>query len=84
MYSAGTPDLKPGHKIFRDEYGPLFRLTDELVFFRSGLGSDKRQRRAAIRSCNQDETAMLSGTICNQPEPKLLEIESEASILIAN
>jgi hypothetical protein len=27
---------------------------------------------------------MLSGTVCNQPEPKLLEIEPEASILIAN
>ncbi len=64
---------------------PLPGATDELIFFRLGLGSDEREQRGAIRRGNQNKAAMLSKLVINdQTESKLVQVESQASILIAN
>src|SRR5437016_10605588 len=81
---ALTPSVEFGSDIVGNKYR-LSRTTDELIFFRLGLGSDEREQRGAIRRANQNEAAMLPKLVINdQTESKLVQVKSQASILIAN
>src|SRR5260370_26016577 len=78
------PGVEFGSDIFGNKYG-LSRATDELIFFRLGLGSDERKQRGAIWRGNQNKAAMLPKVVINdQTESELVQVESKASILIAN
>ena len=58
---------------------------DELVFVGVGLGSNKRKDRDAIRRGNRYPAITRFITDINeQIEPKLIQVESQASILIAD
>src|SRR5260370_32417575 len=58
---------------------------NELVFFGVGLRSNESKDRSAIRGSNRYPaiTGFHAG-INDQTEPKLVQVESQASILIAN
>lgn len=61
--------------------GPVY----ELLFFRIGFGSHQRESCSAIRGSNsQPAIARRKDGITGQGESKLVQIELEASILIAN
>ena len=58
---------------------------DELVFLRAGIGRDQRKHRGAIgRRNGYPALSGLKPSIKGQIEPKLIQVESEASLLIAN
>jgi hypothetical protein len=79
-----TPLLEFGIDILGNK-NHLPGLTDELVFFRVRLGSDKRQDRRAIRRGNRHPaTSAFKTMISDQAESKLPQIESQASILVPN
>jgi len=81
---APTPLLKRGIYIFGDESN-LTGPANELEFFRVGLRSDKHENRAAIRRCNRyPAVAGFETGVSNQPESKLVQVKSQAPILIAN
>jgi hypothetical protein len=75
-----------GSDIFGNKYHwTLPGLTDELVFFRVGPGSDERKQRGAIRRSYQYEAVMLSKTVISEEiEPKLVQVESQAPVPVAN
>ncbi len=58
---------------------------NELIFFGVGLRSNKRKDRGAIRRSNRCPaiTGIQMG-INDQVEPELVQVESQASILIAD
>jgi hypothetical protein len=84
---ALTPGVKFGNDIFGNEYDQpvISGPADELIFLRLGLGRDERKQRGAIWRGNQNEAAMLSKVVIDdQTESKLVHVEPEASILVAN
>ena len=67
-----TPVLELGVDILSNKNN-LPGSTDELVFLRVGLGSDKRQDRGAIRRGNRDPaTSAFKTVISDQAESKLV------------
>jgi hypothetical protein len=84
MNPALTPLLIHGIDIFGDE-NDLSRPANQIIFFRAWLRRDKRNNRAAIRRRHRYPAATaFKAVISNQVESKLIQVELQASILIAN
>src|ERR1700760_3452480 len=83
MHSTAAPQFKRGVDIFCDETD-LGWPTDELVVFRTTLGSNQCKDRTAVRRCNCNPAAKFETTVRNHAEPELIHVEVEASIVIAN
>jgi hypothetical protein len=82
--SAFVPHLKRGIYIFCDERN-LARPANLLEFFGIGPWGGKHKNRAAIRGSHCDPTITgFEANISNQTESKLVQVEMQASILIAN
>jgi len=74
-----------GVDIFGNKYNIGGGLTDELILLRARPGRDARDERRPIRRGKHYEAAMLSKVVINdQTETKLVHVESQASILIAD
>jgi len=61
------------------------RPADELVLFRVRLGRNEREHPCAVGRSNGDPP--VSGRqagICGQPKPELVQVETQASILVAD
>jgi hypothetical protein len=82
--SALTPVVKLGSDVFGNKNN-LSGPANEPVFFTVWLGSDKRKERGAVRGCNCYPAASAFKVVINDyAESKLVPVESQASILIAN
>ena len=83
-----NPALAPFAKLGGDIFGDKNNLrgpANELVLCRIGIGRDQRQdRRAVRRRYRYPALAGLQAGIKRQIEPQLIQVESQASILIAN
>ena len=78
------PFAELGGDIFGDENN-LRGPPDELVLFRAGLGSYKREHGCAIGRGNRNPAVTgLKPGVADQTESKLFQIEPQAPILIAN
>src|SRR5262245_7144464 len=78
------PLLTDGINIFSDE-NVLLRLANQLIFFGVGVRSDKRKERITIRRRDRHPaTTAFKAVISDQSESELVQVESEASILIAD
>ena len=86
--AKANPGLTPGTEFGRDIFGNKYGVswaTDELIFFRFRLGGDEREQRGTIRRGNQNKAGLLPKVVINdQTESKLVQVESKASILVAN
>lgn len=81
---ALAPFFAFGAYVFGHENN-LGGLTDELAFFRAGLRSDQRKTCRPIRRANgQPAIARREAVIKSQMKSKLIQVEPQASILIAN
>src|ERR1700722_4357818 len=82
MYSTAAPQFVNGKDIFGKE---TIRRTpaDAFVVLRAPLGSNHRQNSAAIRRRDCDPTAKLETTIGNHAESELIDIELQASVMVA-
>src|SRR5262245_35719912 len=82
--SALTPLLIYGIDVFSDENN-LPRPANQLIFFGAGRRSDKRKDRAAVRRPDRYPSAATFKAVINeQTESELVQVESQASILIAD
>src|SRR5207245_6364798 len=78
------PFAELGGDIFGDENN-LRGPPDELVLFRAGLGSYKREHGCAIGRGNRNPAVTgLKPGVADQTESKLVQVEPQAAILIAN
>jgi len=84
LYSALGPFLKLGGNVFGDE-NYLGGAADEFGFLGFGLGDDERKDGAPIGwgDGHPAVTGLEAGVEC-QPETKLIEIEPQAAILVAD
>jgi hypothetical protein len=82
LYSATAPQLVSGIDIFGDESN-LRIPANEFVIFRAALGSKHRQNSTAIRRRDRHPTVKLEPAIGNYTESELIDIELQASFVIA-
>jgi hypothetical protein len=84
MNAALTPLLERGINIFGDESN-LTGPANELEFFRFGLRSHQYKDRAAIwRRNSYPAVTGFEADIGDQPESKPVQVELQASLLVAN
>jgi len=81
--STFAPFFVFGVDVFGEKENPAV-AANQVVVRRVGLGSDESQVRAAIgRGYLDPSFARLKAVIHHQPESKLINIESQAAVLIA-
>src|SRR3981081_1730256 len=82
--SSPAPLTKLGSYIFRNENN-LRSPADEFVLVRIGIGRNQRKHRRPIGRCNRYPplTGRKPG-VEGDLEPKLVQVETQASILISN
>src|SRR5579862_247813 len=83
--NAASPPLNvERHDVFRDE-GDSRWLADQLIRIRFGIRRDQRKHRRTVRWRDSHQTlSRLQAYVIGQIEPKLVEIESQALVQIAN
>jgi hypothetical protein len=81
---AAPPQLEGRVNILGDE--PNLRMpADVLVVFRAPFGSDEGENRAAIRrSYGHPAAAKLEASVGQHTESQLVDVELQASIVVAN